>query len=83
VEFLSILIWSLLLGVIPGAIASKKGYNFWTWWLFGVLLFLPALIIILARGPNPEKFGKCPYCKGLIERDATVCPHCGRDILVQ
>lgn len=32
------------LGIIPGKIAEKKGYNFWLWWFYGCMLFIVAII---------------------------------------
>lgn len=42
-EILSFLILAILIGLIPAAIAQKKGRNFLGWWLFGALLFIVAL----------------------------------------
>lgn len=43
---------AMVIGFIPACIASRKGKNFWTWYLYGVCLFFFAMIhaIIL-----PEK----------------------------
>lgn len=32
------------LGLIPAAIARKKGYSFGLWWLYGWMLFIVAII---------------------------------------
>lgn len=37
-----------LLGLIPAAIANKKGYNFFLWWFFGMAIFVIALPLSLA-----------------------------------
>jgi hypothetical protein len=75
-----------LLGIITGFIAQKKGYDFFTWWLFGTVLFIVALIIIIAlpqntassRGRNaPSR--KCPYC-GANAGGANNCPECNRTL---
>lgn len=44
--FISIVVLSLL-AIIPAKIAQKKGYVFWQFYLFGWLLFIPALIVAL------------------------------------
>lgn len=44
-----------ILGVLVGAIASSKGKSFVGWWLFGTLLFLPAIIVVLLM---PSEAGK-------------------------
>ena len=80
-SFIISIIFIVVMGVITQKILEKKGYELsWKWVL--LLLFLPALapLIALSEGPNPEKFGKCPYCRSIIELGATVCPHCGHDI---
>lgn len=37
----------VLLGLIPAKIAQKKGYSFIGYWIFGIFLFIPALIVAL------------------------------------
>lgn len=37
----------LVLALFPAMIASKKGRNFWEWWLFGIGLFPLALIMAI------------------------------------
>lgn len=46
---LGVIILSVILGLIPAVIASKKGRNFYDWWIFGtglILFALPASLII-------------------------------------
>jgi hypothetical protein len=90
--FLYYFVLVLVMGAITGVILEKKGYNpkemeYWSrlkfnlkWGLLSAILPPLAPLIALSMGPNPEKFGKCPYCRSIIELGATVCPHCGRDI---
>lgn len=42
------------LGLLPGAIASRKGYSFWLWWFYGWMLFIVALPHSLLL-PNRKK----------------------------
>ena len=43
-ELSEVLIWAILIGLIPGFIAKTKGYNFFSWWIYGALLFIIAII---------------------------------------
>lgn len=47
----------LLLGLIPGYIAYRKGRSFWTWWLFGVTLFPVAMVAVWMIRPLPATIG--------------------------
>ncbi len=49
---LIVLVAAILLGLIPAAIASKKGRNFFDWWFFGASLFPIALPVALLIKPN-------------------------------
>lgn len=40
----TVLFFSALLGLIPAAIAKKKGHSFGLWWFYGWMLFIVALI---------------------------------------
>lgn len=71
------LIW-LPLAVIPASIAKRKGRKFWRWWVYGIFLFLVALIhSIVINAPSK----KCPHCAEDIKPEAKVCRYCGRDVL--
>jgi hypothetical protein len=79
---LVILFIGVLLGVITGAIAQKKGESFFLWWLFGTLLFIVALPLVILMdakvGRRNQGVKNCPYCG--IEMNVTEmeCPSCGR-----
>jgi len=51
---MEVLIFAVLLGLIPAAIASKKGRSFSTWWFFGALLFIVALPMALMMKSEDE-----------------------------
>ena len=40
---LEILVFLVLLGLIPAAIARSKGRSFFMWWVYGAALFVVAL----------------------------------------
>jgi len=63
-----------LLGLIPGYIASKKGYDAGQWWMFGALLFIVAFPCSLFLKDKSGK--KCPACAEYIKKEATICKHC-------
>ena len=68
-----ILILGAILGVIPGAIAARKGRSFVLWWLFGSLLFIVALPMSIILKPARQ----CPECAGGVDKKARKCRHCG------
>jgi hypothetical protein len=42
-DVLSVFVVTVLVGLVPAAIARSKGYNFLLWWLYGAALFIVAL----------------------------------------
>ena len=85
-----VLILAILIGLIPAAIASSKGHNFFLWWLFGAAIWIVALPCALFLKPDRKTLDaqvlatgdskKCPHCAELIRREANVCRFCGRDV---
>lgn len=49
---MEVLIFFVLLGLIPAAIASNKGRSFALWWLYGASLFIVALPMALLMKPK-------------------------------
>jgi hypothetical protein len=81
------LLIAAVLGLIPAAIASRKGRSFLGWWVYGTLLWIVALIhsIVLrpsdAAGPVAGRpLRACPSCRKEIDDRATFCRHCGAAI---
>lgn len=56
---MEILVLAVMLGLIPAAIAHNKGYDFWTWWACGTLLWIVATPwAILLKPLTPEERAK-------------------------
>lgn len=62
-----------LFGLIIGVLARKKGRSFAAWFIYGALLFLPALIHILVVKDAGKK---CSACLSVVPKEATVCRFC-------
>lgn len=73
----NVLLAAMLLGIVPGAIAAYRGGNFWTWWAFGVALFIVALPLAFMRERTPvDGQRSCPACLTVVPSAASVCRAC-------
>jgi hypothetical protein len=87
---MEILIFAVLLGLIPAAIAHSKGHNFFVWWLYGAAIWIVAIVhaVLLKqdqreleeRAVSQGDSRKCPHCAEIIKAEAKVCRFCGRDV---
>jgi len=80
-----VLFMCIIVGLIPAFIAKSKGRNFFLWYIYGVLLFIIALVHSLLIKNNDDAYVeegmfKCPYCAEFIKKEAKVCRHCNREI---
>ena len=79
----------MALGLIPAAIAQSKGRSFGGWYIYGVLLWIVAMIHVLviptdhvalnARKVRGGAMKQCPDCAEAVLLEARVCRHCGHD----
>lgn len=67
---LNLLIKTVLIGLIPGAIAYKKGKNFFVWWFFGAVLFIVALPLVLIIKPDRPKIGQGQFTQPTIKNNS-------------
>ncbi len=94
VQFVGAFAFAALIGLIPAFIAHLKGQPFFSWWLYGTLVWIAAFPHSLFVNTNPAelrrrevkrelKAGKrkiCPSCQGVIRKDAQVCRYCDADV---
>ncbi len=55
----------LLLALIPAKIAVKKGYSFALFYILGILLFLPTVIIVLVISDRNKKHTRGRNTEGI------------------
>ncbi|MDP9226836.1 MAG: hypothetical protein M3P18_23935 [Actinomycetota bacterium] len=63
------------LALVPAFIARQKNQGFWTYYVFGLLLWIVAVPVALLI---KDKRRHCPFCIEAIDDDARACPHCRR-----
>ena len=82
---MGVLFFLSLLALIPANIAYRKGRNFALWLIYGIFLWLIALIHSLCIHDNDKAkaikgWRKCPYCGEYSKPEAIVCHCCGKPL---
>ncbi|MEG1412782.1 MAG: hypothetical protein RSB38_07645 [Oscillospiraceae bacterium] len=72
--FLNSIIWALVIGFIPAIIAKNKGRNFFRWYIYGVLIFIVAIVHVMFI--KDESGIKCPVCQKRISENSSICKYC-------
>lgn len=44
------------------------------------ILSIAVVLAIVAVMLRSLRFKRCPHCRKMVRNDATVCPHCTRDL---
>lgn len=71
----------ICLPFVPASIAERKGRSFFLWYLYGLFLWLVAVIHAACLQPNSRAklasgLCQCRACREWIDGQASVCPHC-------
>jgi len=67
----------LIAALLPAWIAGRKGQGFWTYYVFGLLLWIVAVPVALLV---KDKRRRCPECAEHVKPEARRCPHCQSEI---
>ena len=84
---------AVLCAIVAAVIASSRGRSAFGWFIIGALINIFAIILvailpskkqapIMVGGEvaTPETHVRCPWYKGLVRKEATVCMHCRKGL---
>ena len=84
-EYLALDIFSSMMMLIPANIAHRKGRSFSLFAIYGILLWILAIIHSIMMSSDkvkadPDKYKSCLYCGETVLKVATKCKHCHEQI---
>lgn len=73
---------AVVCGFVSSAIWKGKGGSGGSGFLIGFILGVLGLIYVIAAKPDAAQstFPQCPFCAEMVNPEAIVCKHCGRDL---
>jgi hypothetical protein len=75
---MEVLILLPIIALIPAFIARQKSQGFWTFYVFGLLLWIVAVPVALLI---KDKRRRCPYCIEPVDVLASTCPHSRKELV--
>ena len=93
-DFASIEFWLtlLMIALIPAFIARSKGRDFKVWYIYGIGLFIVALIHAVLMNKDTKvleeklivdgAMKRCEFCAELIKIGAKLCRFCGKEVRI-
>lgn len=84
-EYLAIETIKCVLLLLPANIAHRKGRSFSLFAIYGILLWIAAIMHSIMMSSNkvkadPDKYKSCQYCGETVLKVATKCKHCHEQI---
>ena len=78
-------VWAFAFGTASAVVWRRRGGNAGSGFIIGFLFGIFGLAFCLLANTGAEQrertlYRDCPYCRERVRRDATVCPHCHREV---